>query len=89
MQRWEYMVVRMGNVDPYINGLPVDGLNEMGEDGWELIGMLPLKHSKKRFFPNNAVEKDDVRIDSGEIKDALFVPDYLSTVELVWKRPKQ
>ncbi|MBI1294133.1 hypothetical protein GC175_04135 [bacterium] len=86
MQRWEYFVMRSSNMDLYKHGIPVDVMNQMGAQGWELVGMLPLKQVKKRFFASNAVEDDDASFGE-DLSDLFFTPDYVSTIEFVWKRP--
>ncbi|MBP8123748.1 MAG: hypothetical protein KAZ26_13980 [Caldilineaceae bacterium] len=88
IQRWEYKQIRVGDLAPYTHDVPIDAFNELGEQGWELIGVLPLKHTKKKFFAENAIENDD-RGYASEIEEILFVPDYVSTVVYLWKRPKQ
>lgn len=88
IQRWEYKQIRVGELAPYTHEVPIEAFNELGEQGWELIGVLPLKHTKKKFFAENAIEDDD-RGYASEIEEILFVPEYVSTVVYLWKRLKQ
>ena len=60
MTRWEYMSHRPQNQDPSktYDDVVIEGLNELGEEGWEVVGyinqslMYLLKRPKPRRRPD-------------------------------------
>jgi len=64
MIKWEYKTVtteivggypmRMRDLDPDYNESTADWFNKLGNDGWELVNIIPLVNPKVRLMGSSA-----------------------------------